>query len=115
MNSWNILGKLLKEEEIVRYSNGWNTMSSKTQIKEIKEYHAKKREASKEEAPVSFPESQKWKNSQKQNRRKPHSPTYRITRIQKDSMENVFNMERTLMGFKDKEEQIMRQNTFTKK
>ncbi|MBW0593393.1 hypothetical protein O181_133108 [Austropuccinia psidii MF-1] len=51
MNSWNILKKFLKEEEIVRYSNGWNPLSSKPQIKKIKEYHAKKKEATKEEAP----------------------------------------------------------------
>ncbi|MBW0513169.1 hypothetical protein O181_052884 [Austropuccinia psidii MF-1] len=45
--------KFLKEEEIVRYSNGWNPLSSKPQIKKIKEYHAKNKEASKEEAPVA--------------------------------------------------------------
>ncbi|MBW0575477.1 hypothetical protein O181_115192 [Austropuccinia psidii MF-1] len=41
----------LKQEEIVRYSNGWNPLSSKPQIKKMKEYHAKKKEATKEEAP----------------------------------------------------------------
>ncbi|MBW0515623.1 hypothetical protein O181_055338 [Austropuccinia psidii MF-1] len=51
MNSWHILKKFLKKEEVVRYSNGWNPLSSKPQFKKIKEYHAKKREASKEEAP----------------------------------------------------------------
>ncbi|MBW0589559.1 hypothetical protein O181_129274 [Austropuccinia psidii MF-1] len=51
LNSWHILKKFLKEEEIVRYSNGLNPLSSKTQIKKIKEYYAKKREATKEEAP----------------------------------------------------------------
>ncbi|MBW0587060.1 hypothetical protein O181_126775 [Austropuccinia psidii MF-1] len=51
MNSWHILKKFLKEEEIVRYFNGWNPLSSKPQIKKIKEYHAKKKEATKEEAP----------------------------------------------------------------
>ncbi|MBW0576344.1 hypothetical protein O181_116059 [Austropuccinia psidii MF-1] len=45
--------KFLKEEEIVRYSNGWNPLSSKLQIKNIKEYHTKKWEATKEEAPVA--------------------------------------------------------------
>ncbi|MBW0480263.1 hypothetical protein O181_019978 [Austropuccinia psidii MF-1] len=53
MNSWHILKKLLKEEEIVKYSNGWNPLSSKPLIKKIKEYHAKEREPSKEEAPVA--------------------------------------------------------------
>ncbi|MBW0516205.1 hypothetical protein O181_055920 [Austropuccinia psidii MF-1] len=43
INSWHILTQFLKEEEIVRYSNGWNPLSSKLQIKNIKEYHAKRR------------------------------------------------------------------------
>ncbi|MBW0499875.1 hypothetical protein O181_039590 [Austropuccinia psidii MF-1] len=47
------LPKILKEEEILRYSNGWNPLSSKPQIKKIKEYHAKKRQETKEEAPVA--------------------------------------------------------------
>ncbi|MBW0471850.1 hypothetical protein O181_011565 [Austropuccinia psidii MF-1] len=50
INSLHILKKFLKEEEIVRYSNGWNPLSSKPHIKKINEYHAKKREARKEEA-----------------------------------------------------------------
>ncbi|MBW0543806.1 hypothetical protein O181_083521 [Austropuccinia psidii MF-1] len=45
MNSWHILNKFLKEEEIVRYSNGWNPPSYKPRIK--------KKEATKEEAPVA--------------------------------------------------------------
>ncbi|MBW0582639.1 hypothetical protein O181_122354 [Austropuccinia psidii MF-1] len=53
MNSWNILKRFLTEEEIVVYFNGWNPLSSKPQIKKIKEYHSKKREESKEEAPVA--------------------------------------------------------------
>ncbi|MBW0517998.1 hypothetical protein O181_057713 [Austropuccinia psidii MF-1] len=53
MNPWCILKKFLKEEEIVRYSNGWNPLSSKHHSKKIKEYHAKKKEATKEEAPVA--------------------------------------------------------------
>ncbi|MBW0533832.1 hypothetical protein O181_073547 [Austropuccinia psidii MF-1] len=53
MNSWHILKKFLKEEETVRYSNGWNPLSFKPQIKNIKEYHAKKKEETKEEAPVT--------------------------------------------------------------
>ncbi|MBW0591677.1 hypothetical protein O181_131392 [Austropuccinia psidii MF-1] len=53
MNSWHILKKFQKEEEIVRYSNGWKSLSSKPQINQINEYHAKKKEAAKEEAPVA--------------------------------------------------------------
>ncbi|MBW0516967.1 hypothetical protein O181_056682 [Austropuccinia psidii MF-1] len=104
--------KIFKEEEIVRYSNGWDPLSSKPQIKKIKEYHAKEREESKEEAPVAStrkPQSnqlpQERKKKKKKNWRKTYSPSYRIPKIQKDSMENVFNMARTLMEFKDKEEQ----------
>ncbi|MBW0582539.1 hypothetical protein O181_122254 [Austropuccinia psidii MF-1] len=122
MNSSHILKNFLKEEEIVRYSNGWNALSSKPQIKKIKEYHAKKKEASKEEAPVASTSkphdnllSQEGKKKKKNNWRKPYSPSYRIPKIQKDAMDNVFNMGRTLMEFKDKEEERMRQPPFRKK
>ncbi|MBW0593847.1 hypothetical protein O181_133562 [Austropuccinia psidii MF-1] len=122
MNSWNILKKLLTEEEMVVYSNGLNPLSSKPQIKTIKEYHSKKKEASKEEAPVastSKPQAnqhpQEGKKNKKTNWRKPYSPSYRIPKIQKYTMDNFFNMARTLMEFKDKEEQRMRQPHFPKK
>ncbi|MBW0593578.1 hypothetical protein O181_133293 [Austropuccinia psidii MF-1] len=122
MNSWHILKEFIKEEEIVKYSNGWNPLSSKPQIPKIKEYHAKKREETKEKAPVAStskpkakPLPQEGNKNNKKNRRKPHSPSYRIPKIQKDVMENVFNMARTLMEFKDKEEQRMRQPHFPKK
>ncbi|MBW0586029.1 hypothetical protein O181_125744 [Austropuccinia psidii MF-1] len=101
---------ILKEEEIVRYSNGFNPLSSKPQIKNIKEYYAKKREANKEEAPVastSKPQAnqlpQEGKKKKKKNWKKPYSPSYRIPKIQKNAMDNFFNMARTLMEFKDKE------------
>ncbi|MBW0554650.1 hypothetical protein O181_094365 [Austropuccinia psidii MF-1] len=122
MNSWNILKKFLQEEEIVKYSNGWNPLSFKTKIKNIKEWHNKKREVSKEEAPVastSKPQAsqdpQEGKKNKKKNWRKPYSPSYRIQRIQKDAMDNVLNMARTLMEFKDKGEKRMRQPSFPKK
>ncbi|MBW0582610.1 hypothetical protein O181_122325 [Austropuccinia psidii MF-1] len=93
----------------------------KTSNQKIKEYHAQKREASKEEAPVastSKPQEnqlpQEGKNKKK-NCKKPYSPSYRIPKIQKDAMDNVFNMARTLMQFKDKEEQRIRQPHFPKK
>ncbi|MBW0572794.1 hypothetical protein O181_112509 [Austropuccinia psidii MF-1] len=122
MNSWQIIKKFLKEEEVVRYSNGWNPLSSKPQIKKIKEYSSKKREETKEEAPVAStsklqanPLAQEGKKNKKKNWRKPYSQSYRIPKIQKDAMDNVFNMARTLMEFKDKEEQRMRQPHFPKK
>ncbi|MBW0546697.1 hypothetical protein O181_086412 [Austropuccinia psidii MF-1] len=108
--------KFLREEEIVRYSNGWNPLSSKPQLKKIKEYHGKNREETKEEAPVaSTSKPQEGKKKKKKNLRKPYSLSYRIPKIQKDAMDNVFNMARTLMEFKDKEEQRMRQPHFSKK
>ncbi|MBW0547286.1 hypothetical protein O181_087001 [Austropuccinia psidii MF-1] len=122
MNSWHILKRFFTEEEIVVYSNEWNLLSSKPQIKKIKEYHSKKKEARKEEAPVastSKPKAnqppQDGKKKKKKNWRKPYPPSYRIPKIQGDAMENVFNMGRALMEFKDKEEQRMRQPHFPKK
>ncbi|MBW0556460.1 hypothetical protein O181_096175 [Austropuccinia psidii MF-1] len=122
MNSLQLLKKFLKQEEIVRYSNGWNPLSSKPKMKNTKEYHAKKREANKEEAPVAStskpqanPLPQEGKKNKKKNWRKPCSPSYRIPKIQKDAMDNVFNMARALMEFKDKEEQRMRQPHLPKK
>ncbi|MBW0590374.1 hypothetical protein O181_130089 [Austropuccinia psidii MF-1] len=122
MKSWHILKKFLKEEEIVRYSNGWTPLSSKPQIKKIKEYHAKKKEASEEEAPVastSKPEANQLPQEGKKNKnkdcRKPYSPSHRIPKIQTNAMENVCNMARTFMEFKDKEEQRMRQAHYPKK
>ncbi|MBW0529367.1 hypothetical protein O181_069082 [Austropuccinia psidii MF-1] len=122
MNSWHILKRFLKEEEIVRYSNVWNPLSSKPQIKKIKEYYTKRKEASKEEAPVastSKPQAnqlpQERQKNKKNNWKKKYSPSYRIPKIQKDAMENFFNMARTLMEFKDKEEKRMRPPHFPKK
>ncbi|MBW0594096.1 hypothetical protein O181_133811 [Austropuccinia psidii MF-1] len=122
MNSWYILKRFLNEEEIVKYSNGWNPLSSKPQIKKIREYHAKRREATKEEAPVAStrkpqanPCPQEGKKNKRKNWRKPYSPSFRIPKIQKAAMGNVFNMARTLMELKDKEEQRMRQPHFPEK
>ncbi|MBW0526086.1 hypothetical protein O181_065801 [Austropuccinia psidii MF-1] len=88
MNYWHILKEFLKEAEIVRYSKGWNPLSSKPQIKKIKEYHAKKREATKEEAPVAStsmphtnPLPKEWKKNKKKNWTKLYSPSYRISKI----------------------------------
>ncbi|MBW0564416.1 hypothetical protein O181_104131 [Austropuccinia psidii MF-1] len=99
MSSWHILKKFLKEGEIVRYSNGWNALKSKPQIKKIKEYHSTKKEESKEEAPLASTSKhqdnqlpQEGMKNTKNNWRKPYSPSYRIPKIQKDAMDNVTNM-----------------------
>ncbi|MBW0574424.1 hypothetical protein O181_114139 [Austropuccinia psidii MF-1] len=96
MSSWHILKMFLTEEEIVVYPNDWNSLSSKPQIKKIKEYHSKKKEEIKEEAPIastSKPQAnqppQEVKKSKKKNWRKPYSPIYRIQKAQNDAMENV--------------------------
>ncbi|MBW0582904.1 hypothetical protein O181_122619 [Austropuccinia psidii MF-1] len=67
----------------------------------------KKKEESKAEAPFTRkPQANKLpqeaKKIKKKNWRKPYSPSYRIPKIQKDAMHNVFNMARTFMEFKDK-------------
>ncbi|MBW0562792.1 hypothetical protein O181_102507 [Austropuccinia psidii MF-1] len=91
MRSWNIMKKFVKEEEIVRYFNGWNPISSKPQINKIKKYHAKKKEERKEEAPVASTRnpqanqiSQGKKNKEK-NWMKRYSASYRIPKIQQDA------------------------------
>ncbi|MBW0510490.1 hypothetical protein O181_050205 [Austropuccinia psidii MF-1] len=75
MNSWHILKKFLKEDKIVGYFNGWNPLSSKPQIKKIKEYHAKKREATKEKAP-SQPTSPRGEEEQEKELEKTILPKF---------------------------------------
>ncbi|MBW0544533.1 hypothetical protein O181_084248 [Austropuccinia psidii MF-1] len=121
INCWHILKTFLKEEEIVKCSNGWNPLSTKPKIRKNKHFN-KKKEARKEEGTVtstSKPQAnqtpQEGKKNKKKNWKKPYSPSYRIPRIQKDSLENVFRMVRTLISFRDKEEERMRQPSFTNK
>ncbi|MBW0514643.1 hypothetical protein O181_054358 [Austropuccinia psidii MF-1] len=104
IKSQHILKHFLKDKEIVKHSNKWDPLSSKPQIKKIKEYHAKNKEARMEEAPVAFTRKpqvyqtpQEGKHKKKNNWTKPYSPSYRIPKIPKDSMDNVFNMSRTLI------------------
>ncbi|MBW0593943.1 hypothetical protein O181_133658 [Austropuccinia psidii MF-1] len=49
------------------------------------------------------PNSPRRKEEQERHWRKPYSPSYRIPKMQKDSMENIFNKARSLMEFKEKE------------
>ncbi|MBW0568994.1 hypothetical protein O181_108709 [Austropuccinia psidii MF-1] len=122
MNSWHILKMFVTEEVVVVYSNGWNPLSSKLQTKMIKDYHSKKREASKEEAPVastSKPSANHPAQEGKKNKKKNvgnHIPEATgFQKSKKDAMDNVFNMARTLMEFMDKEEERMRQSHFPRK
>ncbi|MBW0526303.1 hypothetical protein O181_066018 [Austropuccinia psidii MF-1] len=78
----------------------------------------KKKEVIKEEAPVapnSKPKVNKPLQEGKKNWKKPYSPSYKIQIIQKDAIKNVFNMARTLIKFKGKEEQRMKRPSFPKK
>ncbi|MBW0553681.1 hypothetical protein O181_093396 [Austropuccinia psidii MF-1] len=114
INFWHILKRFLKEEEIVKYCNGWNPLSSKPQIKKIKEWN-KKKEASKEEASVASTRKpqlssppQEGKKNKKNNSNKKDPPA---TRLHGQCLQHS----RTSMYFKDKEEKRMRQPSFPKK
>ncbi|MBW0526738.1 hypothetical protein O181_066453 [Austropuccinia psidii MF-1] len=81
-----------------------------------------KERGNKRRSPSSFyqqassqPTSPKREEEQEKNWRNPYSPSYRIPKIQNDAMDNVFNMARTLMEFKYKEEQRLRQPHFPKR
>ncbi|MBW0486049.1 hypothetical protein O181_025764 [Austropuccinia psidii MF-1] len=99
-----------------------STIIKTSNKKKIREYHSKKREASKKGAPVASTSKaqanqppQEGKKNKKQNWRKPYSPSYRIPKKQKDAIENVTNMARTSMELKDKDKQRMIQPHFPKK
>ncbi|MBW0565643.1 hypothetical protein O181_105358 [Austropuccinia psidii MF-1] len=106
-----------QRQEIVRYSNGWNPLSSKPQIKKIKAHHAKKTEASKEEAPVAFT-SKLPKRGRRTRKRIGGNHIPRAKGFQK-SKKIPWKISSTwpeiFMEFKDKEEQRMRQPHFPKK
>ncbi|MBW0592773.1 hypothetical protein O181_132488 [Austropuccinia psidii MF-1] len=53
--------------------------------------------------------NQKGKQKAKPKWNKPYPPNYRIPKKEKTAMENVFNMTRTLMEFKNKEEERLKQ------
>ncbi|MBW0547619.1 hypothetical protein O181_087334 [Austropuccinia psidii MF-1] len=63
----------------------------------------------------SQPTSPRREEEQGKELEKPYLPSYRSQKIQKDAMNNVFNMARTLMEFKDKGEKRMRQPPFPKR
>ncbi|MBW0534356.1 hypothetical protein O181_074071 [Austropuccinia psidii MF-1] len=53
--------------------------------------------------------NQKGKKKEKVKWNKPYPQNYRIPKKDKRAMDNVFNMERTLMEFKNKEEERLKQ------
>ncbi|MBW0593322.1 hypothetical protein O181_133037 [Austropuccinia psidii MF-1] len=127
-------------EELLK---GWTPMSFKGQVQQIKawlknqsmlsEDQKKKLAQGKENSPVEAPQASTSKNPPQQvpskpkkapktNQKgkakpkwnKPYPQNYRIPKKEKTAMDNVFNMARTLMEFKNKEEEIFNQS-FPKK
>ncbi|MBW0554117.1 hypothetical protein O181_093832 [Austropuccinia psidii MF-1] len=82
--------------------------------KENKDNHPKKKEVTKEEAP-SQPTSPRREEEQEKELEKTIFPNLQVPKFQKDSMDNVVNMAKALMEFKNKEEQRMRQPHFPMK
>ncbi|MBW0491876.1 hypothetical protein O181_031591 [Austropuccinia psidii MF-1] len=116
MNSWHILKRFLKEDKIVKYYNGWNTLLLKPQRKMRGEWNNKNKEAkvaSTRRLQANQP-PQEGKKKKRKARKKPYFPSYRIPRIQKHAMQNVFNIARVLMELNNREEQRMRQSYFQK-
>ncbi|MBW0504961.1 hypothetical protein O181_044676 [Austropuccinia psidii MF-1] len=63
----------------------------------------------------SLPTSSRREEEQEKELEKTIFPKLQDSKIQKDAMDNVFNMARTLRELKDKEKQRMRQPHFPKK
>ncbi|MBW0548456.1 hypothetical protein O181_088171 [Austropuccinia psidii MF-1] len=115
MNSWHILKKFLKEEEIVRYSNGLESTIIQTSNQKDQGITCPKEggKQGRSPKPAHFP-----KKGRRTRKRTGENQIPQVTGFQKskkDVMKNFFNMARTLMEFKDKEEQIMTQPHFPKK
>ncbi|MBW0579927.1 hypothetical protein O181_119642 [Austropuccinia psidii MF-1] len=128
-----------KTEDFLR---GWKPTSFKRQVQQIKAWlknqsmfsddQKKKLAQGKENSPVEAPQAstsskkgkanpkeqsegkEKFKRKAKPKWNKPHSQNYRIPKKEKTAKDNVFNMARTLMEFKNKEEERMNQS-FSKK
>ncbi|MBW0568556.1 hypothetical protein O181_108271 [Austropuccinia psidii MF-1] len=110
---------------------GWKPMSCKGQVQKIKSWlknqrilsEEQKKELSqkKQNSPVEALQASKCKNTpqqvpkkgkkkEKYKRKKPYPQNYRIPKKEKKDMDNVFNMARTSMEFKYKEEERMNQS-----
>ncbi|MBW0586673.1 hypothetical protein O181_126388 [Austropuccinia psidii MF-1] len=128
------------KEELLRC---WTPMSCKGQVQQIKawfknqsmfsEDQKKKLAQGKDNSPVEAPQAStsnnlpqqvpnKDKQTPKRNQKgkakskwnKPYPENYRITKKEKTATDNVFNMARALMEFKNKEEERLKQS-FPKK
>ncbi|MBW0506616.1 hypothetical protein O181_046331 [Austropuccinia psidii MF-1] len=129
-----------KTEELLK---SWTPMSCKGQVQQIKSWlknqsmlsddQKKNLAQGKDNTPVEAPQASTSKNlpqqvpnkpnkTPKTNQKgkakpkwnKPYPQNYRIPKKEKTAMDNVFNMARTLMEFKNKEEERLNQS-FPKK
>ncbi|MBW0506233.1 hypothetical protein O181_045948 [Austropuccinia psidii MF-1] len=138
MNSYLQVKKFMGPEKTEEILKGWTPMSCKGQVQQMKallgnqsilsENKKRKLAQGKENSPVEAPQAstskippqqvqnrpkktpktnQKGKANPKWN--KPYPQNYRIPKKEKTAMDNVFNMARTLMEFKNKEEEILNQ------
>ncbi|MBW0506167.1 hypothetical protein O181_045882 [Austropuccinia psidii MF-1] len=80
MNSWHILKRFLTEEEIVVYSNGWNPLSSKPQVKKDQGVPCQEEGGNQGRSPSSF---------YQQAPSQPTSPR-RAAEQEKESEKNIF-------------------------
>ncbi|MBW0559758.1 hypothetical protein O181_099473 [Austropuccinia psidii MF-1] len=143
MNSYIQVKKFMGKEKIEELLKGLTPISCKGQVQQIKawlknqsmlsEDQKKKLVQGKENIPVEAPQAStsrnppqkvpnKPKKTPKTNHKgkgkpkwnKPYPQNYRILKKEKTAMDNVFNMARTLMEFKNKEEERLSQS-FPKK
>ncbi|MBW0558463.1 hypothetical protein O181_098178 [Austropuccinia psidii MF-1] len=144
MNSYLQVKKFMGPEKTEEPLNGWTSMSCKGQVQQIKSWlknqsmlseDQKKLAQGKDNTPVEAPQAttsknlpqqvpnkpkqtpktnQKGKQKAKPKWNKPYPQNYRIPKKEKTTMENVLNMARSLMEFKNKEEERFNQS-FPKK
>ncbi|MBW0590151.1 hypothetical protein O181_129866 [Austropuccinia psidii MF-1] len=135
INSYLQVKKFMEPEKTEELLKGWTPMSFKGQVLQIKawlknqtmlsEDQKKKLAQGKENSQVEAPQAstsknppQKVPNKPKQapktnqkgkqkakGKAKPYPQNYRVLQKEKTSMDNVFNMARNLMEFKNKEEE----------
>ncbi|MBW0542293.1 hypothetical protein O181_082008, partial [Austropuccinia psidii MF-1] len=134
INSYPQVKKFMGPKKTEELMKGWTPMSCKGQVHKIKawlknqsmlsEDRKKKLAPGKENIPVEAPQAsarkrppqqvpKKPKQTPKTNQKgkakpkwnKPYSQNYRIPKEEKIAMDNVFNMARTLMELKNKEEE----------
>ncbi|MBW0584463.1 hypothetical protein O181_124178 [Austropuccinia psidii MF-1] len=120
MNSYLTVGKFLGHPNTCKLLNGWNPLMEKKNMMlltvELKKNNPPPPKQVPRPAPVArSSNSNVKKQPQFQNKGKgkapapkPYNQGYRIPNIHQDAMENVFQMARTMMELKNKEEARLR-------